>query len=307
MDILKNPKVAIIIVNWNGFNDTVKCLQSLFKISYNNYEVIIVDNGSSGTDVTQLKQLFKDRIFIIENKANLGFAVANNIGIKYCMKSPPDYFLLLNNDTEVDREFLNELIRVANYNSLIGLVGPKMYFFDPPNMLWFAGAKYNWLLGHFQRGDKKKDTGQFEVVTETDYIPGACMLIKLSVIKKIGGLPVEYFLGWEDIDYCLNARQNGYRCIYAPKSNIWHKLSASYKRGGMSKLQVSYGIRNRIIVRWKYLGTLQFFIFITFFISVISVIHFLVYAFLYKDTNRIRAYISGLRQGFSYISKVQKK
>lgn len=294
-----SPKVAVIIVNWNGLNDTISCLNSLFRINYQNYEAIVVDNGSTGSDVEELRRLFGDRIVLFETFRNLGFAKANNIGIKYALKRDFDYVLLLNNDTEVDSDFLKELVNVAESDDGIGLVGPKMYFADPSDVLWFAGAKLNWYLGHFQRGDGQKDVGRFNNVAETDYIPGACILVKRSVLCKIGGLPTEYFLGWEDIDFCVNARRHHFMCIYVPTAKIWHKLSASFKRGAMTGVQVTYGIRNRIMIRWKYLSRLKFFFFLFFFISFTFPLHLIVYALLYRDLNRIAAFIEGLKEGFS--------
>lgn len=129
---MKNPSVAIIIVNWNNANDTIDCIQNLQKISYDNFKVFLIDNGSSDDSVQGLKLIKEDRLELIETGKNLGFSGGNNVGIKKALEKKFDYVLLLNNDTTVEPNFLDELMRVAESDEKIGVVGSKIYFHPTP-------------------------------------------------------------------------------------------------------------------------------------------------------------------------------
>ena len=122
INIDKKPEVSIIILNWNGLEDTIECLESLKKITYPNYKLIIVDNGSEGNDVAVLRHRFGSYIHIIEKDKNYGFTEGNNIGMRYALKGEARYILLLNNDTIVDPDFLSNLIKVAAGDPKIGLL-----------------------------------------------------------------------------------------------------------------------------------------------------------------------------------------
>src|SRR3989338_5442408 len=127
-EIMKQPRVSVIILNWNGLDDTIECLESLKKITYPNYEVILVDNASSGDDVAQLRKKFGKYIKIIQNDKNYGFAEGNNIAIRKVMKeNKSKYVLLLNNDTVVDAKFLDELVKTGESDPKVGIVGPIIY------------------------------------------------------------------------------------------------------------------------------------------------------------------------------------
>jgi len=304
---MTHPKVTIIVLNWNGIKDTVKCLDSLKKIHYSNFEIIVVDNASNGNDVEILKEKYKDEIILIENKENLGFAIGNNNGMKYALEKGTDYVLLLNNDTVVDPLFLDELIKITEKDSEIGIASPKMYYMNPPNVLWSAGGKINWYIGHWLIGKDKKDNGQFDEMVYVDFNPGACMLIKRETIEKIGYLPTEYFLQWEDIDYCIKAKKNGFKCIYVPKSKIWHKVLASYNKKNLNHASVILGFRNRIIFRHKYLSHLKFVFFTVCFIIIVIPIHILYYLFCYRDLHRIRSLLTGTLMGFNEVLLNNKK
>jgi len=333
------PKVAIIILNWNGWKDTIECLESLYRVTYPNYDVIVVDNYSTDNSIEKIenwannnsiyivkynesqakkggdpkkekylsKLLSNKKIRLIINNENYGFAIGNNIGIYFALNAiNPDYILLLNNDTYVDERFLTELIKVAESDEKIGILGPKMYYAEPPDVFWSAGGKLNMYLEHWQRGTNENDIGQFEKIEDVDFIAGACMLIKRDVIEKIGLLPTEYFLGWEDIDYCISAKKNGFKCVYVPTARIWHKVSASYRRGKMNYAQVKLGIRNRILFRYKYLSLFEFILFISLFIFIVTPLYLTYYMLYYRDLKRVKSFFEGLAESFSRILKVSK-
>jgi GT2 family glycosyltransferase len=296
------PKVVIVIINWNGLEDTIECLESLMKVEYSNYEAIVVDNGSRLDDARKIKERFNN-IKVVELKKNLGFAIGNNVGILIAKQKDVDYILLLNNDTIVSSRFLKEMIDVAQGNPKIGILGPKIYFHDNKNTFWYAGGKLNMYIKHTTEGQYEADIGQYDNIRETDFVAGACMLIRKSVFDKVGLLPKEYFLGWEDIDFCLAVKRKGYSCIFVPHSKIWHKASASFKRHDLNYKQVFFGFRNRIIIRYKYLSKPKFMLFIIVQFCVIIPIHIVYYILVYKDLKRIKYAFSGIIAGIKAMRK----
>jgi GT2 family glycosyltransferase len=289
-------------VNWNGSNDTVECIKSLTKIEYANYNIIIVDNGSSNNEVALLHEKVGNYCRIIELKRNLGFAIANNIGIRIALQSGAEYILLLNNDTVVDSRFLSELIVAACNDPKRGILGPKMYFYEERDRLWYAGGKLNMYIRHKTEGLNKVDSDQYNSIKRTDYIAGACMLVRKDVFNAIGLLPREYFLGWEDIDFCVAARNKGYECIFVPTALIWHKASASFRRQGLGHKQVFFGFRNRIMMRYKFLSGPKFFLFLLAQFFLVMPLHVVYYLAVYKDTMRVKAMFKGVASGIQDMS-----
>jgi GT2 family glycosyltransferase len=305
--IALEPKVSAIVINWNGFKDTLECIESLLKTDYSNYDVIVVDNGSSKLEQQQIRKLKEtygvNKISVVELNTNLGFANANNVGIRIALQKGAEYILLLNNDTLVDPKFLREMIKVAHTDTKIGILGPKMFYYsnnnnkDREKRVWYAGGKVNMYFTHKQEAGKI-DVGQYTNPKDVDYIAGACMLIRKEVFSAVGLLPREYFLGWEDIDFCISAkRRAGYRCIFVPGSYIWHKVSASYKRGNLSNKMVFYGFRNRVLMRYKFLPIHGFILFLVIHILIIMPVHMLFYCIKYKDASRISSMYKGLIAG----------
>ena len=257
-----HPKVSIIILNWNGLEDTIECLESLKKITYPNYQVIVVDNGSEGNDVKVLRERFGDYIQIIENDRNYGFSGGNNIAVRWLLNdSCPDYFLLLNNDTVVDAEFLTEMVKVTESDPSIGVVGPKTYFYDDPNRLQLVWLEVDMFSGQgIHVGAREVDTGQYENLTEVDYAQGSCLMVKRCVIDTVGLLDELYFTYWDEADYCIRTRQAGYKIVYVPKARIWHKVSSSAKK--ITGLSRYYKTRNSFYFIKKYGTSKQFALFL---------------------------------------------
>jgi len=255
------PRVSIITINWNGLEDTVECLESLRKITYPEYKVVVVDNGSEGEDARLLRQKFGDYIHIIENDRNYGFAEGANIGMRYALANlGPDYFLLLNNDTIVAPDFLGELIEVALTDKKIGILGPKIYYYDEPERVWFAGGSISYWLGRFwHRGIGRTDCGQFDDIVDVDFVSGCCMLASGAVVSSVGLLDGAFFFGTEDYDISIRAARGGFRVLYVPGSKIWHKIGRSTGRTGRkpTPFVAYYGARNHFILMEKHWSRLQ--------------------------------------------------
>ena len=219
------PRVCIVILNWNGLEDTVECLESLQNVVYPNYDIVLVDNGSEGNDVEVLRNVFGDHMHIIENDINYGFAEGCNIGMRYALSGTnPDYILLLNNDVVVDPSFLTEMVKVADSDVQVGIVGPKTYFYSEPSRIQSAGGRINWWTGQTSLvGCTQIDNGGFDEVKEVDWMVGCALLVRRMVIEKVGWLYSGYFAYFEETELCARARKAGYRVLYAPRARIWHK------------------------------------------------------------------------------------
>lgn len=245
------PKVFIVIINYNGYKDTIECVKSLYKINYNNFEIVIVDNKSTNNSVDYLKKFLKGCI-LIESRENLGFAGGNNLGIKYALKNRADYILLLNNDTLVESNFLDEMLNSFCKDISIGLVGCKIMYYPEKNIIWYGGGKIDWFKfsgNHF--GMREIDNGQFNQQKEIDFMTGCCMLIKREVFEKVGLLSEEYFMYLEDLDYCVKIKQANYKIWYNPKAIIYHKVGLS-SGGEESTFSIEWSIRNRLLFMNKY-------------------------------------------------------
>lgn len=230
---MKNPKVSIIIVNFNGGKVFENCLTSLKKLSYKNYELIIVDNGSSdGTE----------NYATIGFKKNLGFVGGNNEGVK---RATGKYILLLNNDTLVKPDLLHKLVKKMESNPSVGVLQPKIYLMDKKGYLDNAGSFLTKIgfLDHW--GFNQKDSTQYNMETEIFSAKGACMMIRKEIIEKIGLFDDDYFAYFEESDFCWRVWILGYKIIFYPKTSIQHKVGFTTKREDVTYLNYLY-YRNRI-------------------------------------------------------------
>lgn len=231
--------VHIILLNWNGWRDTVECVDSCRSLAYPNFRIVIVDNGSTDSSEVILRERFPS-IEVIQTGANLGFAGGNNVGILHALQNGADYVWLLNNDTVVEPGTLSALVRVANEHSRIGMVGSKIFYNDNPSILWYAGAVLDPCRPHLlhHRGLREVDRGQYDEICETGYVTGCSLLASRGMIEEIGLLEEELFLYFEDSDWNVRAKSAGWKIMYAPESLVYHKISASI--GGADSPQMLY-------------------------------------------------------------------
>jgi len=259
------PKVSIIILNWNGLNDTIECLESLKKINHPNcdYEIIVVDNGSKGNDADVLEEKYKNYINLIRNKENLGFTGGNNIGIKEAIKHGAEYVLLLNNDTIVELDFLDELIKTALQDEKIAIVGSVIADYYTKKVV-FTNAKIDKKLKLERRLDYLNSDKWW---WETEGVSGAAMMIKIKpLVKHLLFLDEDLFLYCEELDLCIRAKREGLKIAVASKSKVYHK--EGFSTGGvLSPTSVYYILRNRILLAKKLLRSKDRIIFWILFIS----------------------------------------
>lgn len=228
--------------------------------NYPNFDVILIDNGSRDNSIEILSQLSYPNLLFIKNKQNLGFAEGNNIGIRHALENGADFVLLLNNDTIVKEDFISELIKQARKYPNAGAIGPKIYFLDRPNIIWFAGGYIDWKYDGAHFGYGEEDKGKYDVARRVDFISGCAMLLRRAALEKVGLLDSSLFAYHEDVDWCYRARKLGLECIYIPYPEVWHKGgSATKKKGRMSPFHRYLGTRNKIVVAKKNLGKNKFF------------------------------------------------
>lgn len=245
MPVESVPQVYIILVNWNGTEDTVECLGALSHLDYPRYSVLLIDNGSDTPCTGRISASFPD-VEVIESAWNRGFAGANNLGIRTALDRGADYVWLLNNDTAVKPEALSELVRVAESVPHCGIVGSKVLFHESGDVIDFAGGVIHHTRGYTDhRGSGEVDRGQYDGVQEVDYVSGCSLLAKSATIREVGLLEESYFMYWEDTDWCVRTARGGWQVLYAPRSVVYHKKSRGLGRS--SPTQVYYLARNALI------------------------------------------------------------
>lgn len=245
-------KVFIILLNYNGVNDTLECIKSLETINYNNYEIIVVDNDSTDNSFTILKEEIGHKHHVISSNRNGGFAFGNNVGIRYALKKGADYILLINNDTTVEPNFLDELVRPMERSSDYGISTGLILNYYNKNLVWYAGGEINWNRFYGYHNHENENINKLNLCeSEVSFATGCLMLIRSDVITKVGELPEEYFMYYEDVDYCASIQENGYKIYFNPKSVIYHKISAASGEAE-SPFAIKWNTRNRIIFINKY-------------------------------------------------------
>lgn len=238
--------VYIILLNYNGWSDTIECLNSIHKIDYKNYQTILVDNASLSRPPELIKIAQEKCDIFIQSPSNQGFAFGNNLGIKYALEHNTDFILLLNNDTIVEPDFLKLMIEKAQDNDFPGIIGCKILFYNDRNKVWFNGGKVNWWKGIGLHFDINKNLEETTKRSDIEYITGCVMLIRRNVINKIGFLDENYFMYYEDVEYSQRAIQNGYSIDYHPEAIVYHKIGASGGSSlGENTTTVFYGNKSR--------------------------------------------------------------
>lgn len=296
-----NDSVAIVLVNWNSFQLTSDCIQSLQNISYKNHCVIVVDNGSEDGSGEQLKSTYPN-IVLIQSSKNLGFTGGNNLGMQYAIEQAFTYVLLLNNDTFVEPNFLEPLISMLEKDNSIGAVQPKIFFHHNRNLLWDAGSFYTALLGRtYTRGYQQKDHAKYNQVMQTDWITGCAFLVRTSVLKKTGLLPENLFIYYEDVDLSFRIRKLGYRLCYQPASVIYHIAGMAHKKKhkeGMLNPKVHYlNFRNRIWLLKAY--TKPIFVPTVFLYNFFYTVGVMAYFVARLRFQKLRAVWKGIKDGFT--------
>jgi len=261
-----SQKIFTITINFNGKQNTINCLKSLNKIKLPkniSHQVILIDNASHGDDVQVIKKEFPN-LQMINNQENTGFAQGNNLGIRSALKQGADFVIILNNDTEVDPDFINHFLGAVKRHPLGGIFSPKILFApgkefhksryqksDIGKVIWSAGGKIDWsnMFG-VNIGLDEVDQGQFDQEKLIEMASGCCMLLTRTALDQLQGFDERYFMYYEDVDLCLRAQKAGLEIWYTPQSKILHVSSASVVIG--SVLSDYFVARNRMLAGLHY-------------------------------------------------------
>lgn len=237
------PRVSIVTVNYNGLAYTRALLQTLEKLTYPNVEVIVVDNASPREDASVLQTEFP-WIRYVANPLNEGFAGGNNRGFEI---ATGDYYLMLNNDTEVPPGFLEPLVARFQSDPKIGVVCPKLLYFEQPDIIQYAGyTPIHPITGRGHGiGYLEKDKGQYNQACVTARAHGAAMMVSKVAFNKVGPMFEDYFLYYEEMDYNASITRAGFTTWYEPGSYVFHKESMSV--GADSPMKTYYLSRNRLL------------------------------------------------------------
>ena len=290
-----NKKIAIIIVNWKQYELTINCLLSLQKVEYKNLKVILVDNESNFEKINKIKSDFT-KVEVIECKENLGFASANNIGIKYAIKNKFEYVMLLNNDTEVNKKFLAPLLNSFQNDNSLGAVQPLIMNYNNRAKVWNAGGYLNNFFG-FPYTNKKLNNKNRQI----DWITGCCIVLKTKVIKKAGLIDEDFFAYYEDVDWSLRIKKLGYKLGVVESSVIFHHGTKSSNNsnfeGNLSPFVHYLNIRNHIYLvkkhsdKFNFIGVL--------FYQFLKILFYSIYFILRLRFSKLKMVYRGLNDGIN--------
>ena len=237
-------RVGVVTVTYNSAPVIRDFMASMLQQESADFVLYIIDNNSSDDTLNLLSHYSDSRIVVIPNRANLGVAEGNNIGIRAALKNECEFILLINNDTVFDSNLLTALIRgISQYEC--GMIVPKILYFDDPGKIWSAGGYFSGLRGssmHFGCG--QRDRGQFDLPKAVSYSPTCCMLIKREVFHRIGLMDPDYFVYFDDTDFCWRAHKAGVKLFYLSAVQLKHKVGSS--TGAISNFNVRYHTRNHV-------------------------------------------------------------
>jgi len=289
-----NKKIAIIIVNWKQYELTINCLLSVQKVEYKNLKVILVDNESNYEKINKIKNDFS-KVEVIESKENLGFASANNIGIKYAIKNKFEYVMLLNNDTEVNKKFLTPLLNSFQKDNSLGAVQPLIMNYNNRAKVWNAGGYLNNFFG-FPYTNKLNNKKR-----QIDWITGCCIVLKTKVINKVGLMDEHFFAYYEDVDWSLRIKKLGYKLGVVESSVIFHHGTKSSKNsnfeGDLSPFVHYLNIRNHIYLvkkhsdKFNFIGVLLY--------QFLKILFYSIYFIMRLRFSKLKMVYRGLNDGIN--------
>ncbi len=265
--IKKQPSVSIVCVNWNGKEHTFGLIDSLKKMTYKNFHIIVSNNSPQDGIEKEFKKKYGKIATLLQNEKNLGEDAGLNAGIREGLKQGSDYILIMDNDMYVDKEFLTILVEQMEKDSKIAVAGPKIYYANPDNVIWSAGCDYHF-RGFRSRNQKQVDMGQAD---KQEYLPAVdcVMLMKADVLRKEGLLDEEFFTMHEMTGWCLKVSKKGFKILYVPRARVWHKVSTTLNMSKNKKEIVTYYDTRNWLLCNKYYENIFYFIWILFLQSTI--------------------------------------
>ena len=245
-----NPLVWLLILHWNALDNTRACLSSLAGVTYPNFRTVVIDNGSTNGSAEVIEREFP-WVHLVRLYANVLVTIGRNVGLRLALRNDADIVGFLDNDTEVEPDFLDELVRAKTADPKAGFVGPKILYHNERSKIWSAGTRIVRPLGWIHHlGIRHQDNGSFDVVRNVDALAGCCLIVKRQVIEEIGALDPNYIMYTEDTDWCTRAAARGWTSVYVPTARVYHKVSAS-SGGGLTYFKAYH----RVISTWRFFRT----------------------------------------------------
>jgi GT2 family glycosyltransferase len=222
------PKVCVVLVNWNGAEFTIPCVQSLSESDYPDLVTIVVDDGSTDTSPAQIAQRFPG-LELLRQTTNIGVWQARNRGIERALELGCEYVVILDNDTRVDRSLISRLVTMAREYDGSVAVGPKIYYLRDPKRLWYAYGHLNLRTGIYSNPVYNVlDEGQFDQRREMQLGSSCCLLIPRRILEVVGGFDTNYSVyGGGDVDWSLRCWRAGFKLVYCPEGKLWHLVGGS--------------------------------------------------------------------------------
>lgn len=221
-----NPKIHVMILNWNGSKYLSEAVQSIKNNSYSNFKITVIDNNSNDDSLLKIKN---ENINIISHLHNYKYAKGYNKAIFELENDDSDYYLLLNNDTISDKYLLDSFAKAISKYGDNYIMGAKILYTKNKNKIWYAGGKFGFLnLFVSHNGIRKTDNSIYDNDCLTDYITGCCLLISKKNINQLKGFDESFNMYGEDVDLSIRAQNIGIKCYYISQAKLWHHVSASY-------------------------------------------------------------------------------
>jgi GT2 family glycosyltransferase len=219
-----SPSVFVVVLNWNLKDETIDCVTSVLAGNYVRQRIVIVDNGSEDGSVSAFERQFGESVALILNRENLGFAGGMNSGIRYALDHSADWVLLLNNDTVVAPDMLEALLSAASQPEL-GILTPAIFYYDQPGLVWRLGDRRSpWLPMPLKISASEAKS---QAILPVDYVTGCAMLVKRQVLETVGLLDEQFFMYYEDADFCRRGIEAGFKVACVPWAKVWHRVSLS--------------------------------------------------------------------------------
>ena len=251
------PLVYVLTLNWNGKRWLGECLSSVLELDYPNFEVVVIDNGSTDGSVEFVRENYPVAQ-VVENGQNLGYARGFNAGLEYGYAHGADYFLIMNNDAVIDPGALSALVETAQSQPRAGFVSGKVYWYDRPRVLQTVGkVEGPDRLSGIDLGVDEEDNGQYDAVQERAFLDDIFTLVPRQLYEETGGYDPQFFLQCEELDWQLRARKSGWKLYYTPDAKLWHYGSRSMGGQG-SPISEYFFVRNHLVVMAKHGGPRRF-------------------------------------------------
>lgn len=246
---MQKPLVISVILNTNRKADTLECLESLHCNTYPNQKIIVLDNCSTDGSVAAI-QLAYPNVEIIELTDNLGYAGNNNVGIRVAMDQGADWVFVLNEDIILQDDCIEKLVAIGGQDGRIGIIGPMVYHHDEPNVIQSAGGLLGKYWESIHLGKNELDQGQFYIPHRVEWVSGCAILVRRTAIEQAGMLDKDYFIYWEETEWCIRIGRAGWKIMHVPQAKIWHKGVSRYYQPKPSFTY--YGTRNHLLTLVKH-------------------------------------------------------